>query len=271
MLAFELPPTEMIAVDYIGLSHQADVAEKQKDLLRQALSQILPSTKEIVDASEAPTAVQSSGIYLRCIQCDSKAESIPINVKVVGNEMNMSSSGKTAQMFKLLVLSSDKKQSTWNVELGPRKTFWFALPKLETLSPNSRLDKTNFLVRPCVEGISCPNTATFASKTECNQSLERYFGKRVDLVAAQALLKREKTITIEKLPFHSDVKGQSQVRALLSSGINSLTVKTQGRALKSGSLGDIILVEIKAPSFSAQKTRQFEARIIGEGEVEIVR
>jgi len=126
-------------------------------------------------------------------------------------------------------------------------------------------------VKPCVEGLSCPNTATFTSKTECTQALEKYYGKRIDLNAAQSLLKREKTITLEKLPFQYDVKAQMQVRALLASGGNSLTVKTQGRSLKNGSLGDIIPVEIKAPSFSNQKSKQLEARIIGEGEVEIVR
>jgi hypothetical protein len=271
MLAFELPPTEMIAIDYIGLAQQADVSEKQKDVLRQALSQILPSTKELVDANEAPTAVQSSGIYVRCLQCDPKTDGVPVAVKIVGNEASHSSGGQTTQQFKLVVVNSDKKQNSWSVELGPRKTSWFAVPKIENLTTNGRLEKSNFIVKPCVEGISCPNTVTFASKTECIQSIEKFIGKRVDLIAAQSLLKREKTITLEKLPFQNDVKAQSQVRALLSSGANSLTVKTQARALKSGSLGDVILVEIKAPSFSVQKTRQLEARITGEGEVEIVR
>jgi len=96
MLAFELPPIDLIAVDYIGLSQLADVSEKQKDVLRQALGQILPNSKELVDANEAPTAVQSSGIYVRCLQCDPKTDGTPVAIKVIGSEASLTSNGKGA-------------------------------------------------------------------------------------------------------------------------------------------------------------------------------
>ena len=96
-------------------------------------------------------------------------------------------------------------------------------------------------------------------------------GKRVDLAAASSLYKRDKIISVEKLPFQNDVRAQSQVRAMMSSTRSSLTIKTHARALKNGSIGDIIPVEVNMPSFSLSKSRQIEARVTGEGEVEIVR
>ena len=62
MLAFELPPVDSMSVEYYGLSQQADISERQKDLLRQALGELLPGTKEFFDASEAPEVAQRTEI-----------------------------------------------------------------------------------------------------------------------------------------------------------------------------------------------------------------
>lgn len=271
MLAFELPPNDMIAVEYIGLSKHSDVSELQKDLLRQALGEILPSAREIIDASEAPAQAQSSGVYLRCVQCDVRSEKLPSSIKLIGEERTINSIGKSSNQFKLLVSGGDKSQQTWIIELGPRKTAWFASIQLENLNPQGRLEKASFQINSCLDGISCPTATIFKSKADCSVWLERFVGKRVDLAAASSLYKKDKILSVEKLPFQNDVRAQSQVRAMMSSTRSSLTIKTHARALKNGSIGDIIPVEVNMPSFSLSKSRQIEARVTGEGEVEIVR
>ena len=250
MLAFDLPPNDMIAVEYIGLSKQSNVSELQKDLLRQVLGEMLPSAKEIIDASEAPAQTQVSGIYLRCVQCDVRSEKLPGSIKLVGEERASNSGGKSSNQFKLLVSGADKSQQTWTIEIGLRKTAWFASIQLENLNSDGRLEKTSFQVKSCLDGISCPAVTIFKSKADCDVWVERFVGKRVDLAAASSLFKREKIVSIEKLPFQNDVRAQSSVRAMLSSTRSSLTIKTYARALKSGSIGDIIPVEVNTPSFS---------------------
>lgn len=271
MLAFELPPSDMIAIEYVGLARQSSVSELQKDLLRQVLGEIIPGGREFVDAAEAPSSAQSNGVFLRCLQCDLRSDKQAISATLLGEEKINTTQKKNTIPFKILITLSDKSTQTWVVEIGPRQFAWYASIKPESLNSQSRLQKSSFQIHSCLDGIDCPAVTTFATKQDCIQWTERFLGKRVDLLASQSLLKKDKLILVEKTQFLSDVRAQSVVRTLMSSNKSSLTIKTQAKALKAGTMGEYIPVEISAPSFGFNKTRQIEARITGEGEVEIVR
>ena len=271
MLAFDLPPNNIIAIEYFGLAQQAEIAELQKDLLRRVLGEIIPGDKEFVDATEAPTSALNSGFFLRCIQCDLVSESPPTNARIMSSEVVANTNTASSKKFKVVISNLDHSTKTWSVEVGPRKVTWFASINLAQMRQNTRLETQNFDYRNCLEGINCPKTNLFSSQLDCMRWTEQFLGKKVDVTLAQSLLAKEKFLFPNKVPYQFDVRSQSSVRTIISSGQSSLTIKTLGKALRAGSLGEIIPVEISTPSFGGAKTRQVNARISGEGEVEIVR
>ncbi|NBO38161.1 hypothetical protein EBU99_06230 [bacterium] len=271
MLAFELPPSELINIEYVGLAQSTGASEMQKDILRQALAELLPAGRELVDVNENPNAEQSAGLYLRCIQCDGKFEYTPSSIKVIEEDKSKANRGSSKSQFKIAIAREGKAYQTWNVEIGVRKVAWYFSLKADSVSPSTRLTSANFQMTSCIEGINCPQTRTFSNQIDCKKSIESLAGRRVDTPALQAIGNKERFVTTEKIPFQNDVKSQAQVRATLLSQNSSFTIKTSAKALKNGSIGDIIPIEITTPSYSLNKTRLLDARIVGEGEVELVR
>ena len=270
MLAFELPPDNIVAVEFLGLSQQAEPGELQKDLLRQVLGEIIPGGREFVDVVEAPTSAQKSGIVLRCIKCDIQPGKSPTFARVIGEESAPKFDKKATQRFKIAISSSIHDQQTWTIEVGSRNISWYATINNEVLGKTYRLEKKHFEIKSCVEGINCPTTSIFGSNTDAARWAEQFSGKRVDSESASALLRKEKHLFPEKVQYLLDVRSQSIVRAMMSSSNSSLTIKTQGKALKGGSLGEVLPIEINTSTFGVSKKRLINARVIGEGEVELV-
>jgi len=271
MVMFELPQGDVIAVEYVGSAQRSAVSEQQKDVLRQALGAIFPIARTFVDAQEIPAGTQAEGIYVRCIQCDSNTDLSGSSVQVIPAEGKAAAENFEKKQFKLFLSNNSKNAQNWLVELGRRKTSWYSSIRWDKVTDGVRLQRPHFIVMSCTEDISCPQTTLFNSKEEASSQLSNYFGRRIDLPKARDLLKREKSISTEKLPFIADVRAQSVVRATYSHRDSTFKIRMNGRSLRNGSLGDIIPVELSAPNFSFQKSRTLDAKVVGEGEVEIVR
>ncbi|MEY4066724.1 MAG: hypothetical protein RIR26_2932 [Pseudomonadota bacterium] len=271
MVTFELPQADVIAVEYVGTAQRGAVSEQQKDVLRQALGALFPTTRTLVDAQELPAGTLAEGIYVRCIQCDANADMSGYSVQIAPAEGKTGLENPDKKQFKISFSNNSKNSQTWLVELGKRRTLWYSSLRWEKITEGVRLEKSLFFVMNCSEEISCPQTTLFSSKEEANTHLATFVGRRLDITKARDLLKREKAISIEKLPFISDVRAQSLVRATYTHRDSTLKIRVNGRSLRNGSLGDIIPVELSAPNFSFQKSRTLDAKVVGEGEVEIVR
>lgn len=271
MMAFELPQGDVIAVEYVGAAQHSSVSEQQKDVLRQALGAIFQTARTFVDAQELPTGTVSDGIYVRCLQCDSNVDLSGSSVQVAPLEGKTRSEQSGKKQYKVYLSNSSKNISNWLMELGIRKTLWYPALKWEKLSEGSRLEKSHFMANNCTEDISCPQISLFNSRQEAFVHFSSFMGRRVEMSKTREIMKREKVISLEKLPFLPDVRAHSQVRATYTHKDSNLKIRTNARSLRNGTFGEIVPVEVSAPNFSFQKTRTLDAKIVGEGEVEIVR
>lgn len=270
-MTFELPQSDVIAVEYVGTAQRSSVSEQQKDVLRQALGAIFPTTRTFVDAQELPSGTVAEGIYVRCLQCDSNVDLSGNSVQVVPLEGKTHSEQSGKKHFKVFLSSSSKNNPTWLMELGKRKTLWYPAFKWEKLSEGNRLEASHFVANTCTEDISCPQVSLFSSKKEAFAHFSSFLGRRIELSKTRELLRKENAISFERLPFLPDVRAQSQVRATYAHKDSNLRIRMNARSLRNGTFGEIVPVEVSAPSFSFQKTRTLDAKVVGEGEVEIVR
>lgn len=277
MLAIDFPPNDVVAVEYVGLAQATAQAETQKDVLRRALSELLPNAGEIVEFGEAHPRRTNSELFVRCLQCDFRNEMTHFNVRIEEDERYKRVSNLDRSQFKIFIQRSDQNDKTvqqsyvWTVEIGTRKTAWFFSLKTDLLPADGRISAKNFAIQSCIEGINCPKTQLYGSQNDCEQRMRQLSNRRIDLSAVSYSAQKSGFIFSEKIPFLNDVKASSAVRATMKSRNSTLSIRANARALRSGSLGDVIPVEIQSVSGSSTKGKFIDARIIGEGEVEVVR
>lgn len=270
MLALEIPQDVIVSVEYFGLARQSDAAEMQKDYLRQALGFIAPNS-DFADTSENSESAKSFGIFVRCLQCGMQPDDQPLAIKSVEHSSRLSSTQHGGARYTVRILTRKRSTQFWNIEVGQKKVSWFAVLKKETITASTRLSAKNFEIRSCFTGINCPKTRLFDNQTLCQKEMDRHKGKRINRAASESFQGHLKQIYISNIVHENDVRSQSYVRANYQSQDSSLSIRMNVKALKSGSFGEIIPVEVRNPSVSTRSTRQFDARITGEGEVEIVR
>ena len=277
MLAFDFPPNDVVAVEYVGLAQASAQAETQKDVLRRALSELLPNAGEIVEFGDGQPRRANSQLFVRCLQCDFRNEMTHFNVRIEEEERYKRVSNLDRSQFKIFIQRVDQNDKpaqqnyVWTVEIGTRKTAWFLSLKTDLLPADGRISAKNFAVQSCIEGVNCPKTQLYGSQTECEQRVRQWSNRRIDLSALSYSAQKSGFISSEKIPFLSDVKASSSVRATMKSSNSTLSIRANAKALRSGSLGDVIPVEMQAVSGSSTKGKFVEARITGEGEVEVVR
>lgn len=270
MIAFDFPPNDIIAVEYVGLSHSSSAAEFQKDILRRVLSEILPNAGEIVDSSEAPQRNSADGVFVRCLQCDVKAELSQFSLRVQEDDRFKHLPNLSKSQFKIQI-ASPAQQINWTIEIGRRKLAWYPAMKADMLPSGGTLSAQNFVTLSCIEGVNCPKTQIYVTQDESNKRIKQWVGRRIDVASTNFFGSKTDFVVAEKIPFISEVKAQSLVRALVTSRNSTLSIKTNAKALKNGGIGDTIPVEIQAAAGSLQKSKLLDARVTGEGEVEIVR
>lgn len=270
MLAFELPPNEMITLQYVSLSRQGDQAELQKDFLRQALAAIAPHS-DFVDSDEESQTVQSFGVYVRCLQCAMQPGNPPLAITSVEPSRSFSRSSTSVSRYMVRVSTQKGSQQFWNIEVGQRKTSWYSTLLRNSLTDATRVNAKNFEIKSCFVGLNCPRTSLFETSKDCLKDLEKHFGKRINLAASQKFKNNKSDIYTDHIVHQTDVRSQSFVRAKYLSNNSSLSIRMNVKALRSGSFGDVIPVELNSTRGSTRSRRQIDARVTGEGEVEIVR
>lgn len=270
MLAFELPPNEIIAVEYFGLARQSDLAEIQKDYLRQALGAIVPSA-DFVDAGDDSESSRLFGIFVRCLQCAMQPGNAPLAISAVQPARGFSSGSSNASRYSVKISTQKGLNQFWNIEVGQRRVSWYATLRKNTVSSSTRVSAKNFDLKSCINNLNCPRVSLFESEAACQQELEKHFGKRVNIAASERFKNNKSEIFSDNLVYQNDVRSQTFIRAHYQSKGSPLSIRMNVRALRNGSFGDIIPIELKTPTASGRSVRQLEARIIGEGEVEIVR
>lgn len=270
MIALEIPQDVIVSVEYFGLARQSDTAEMQKDYLRQALGFIAPNS-DFADTSENSETAKSFGIFVRCLQCGMQPDDQPLAIKSVDRSNKVNSSNLLDAKYTVKILTRKGATQYWNIEIGQKKISWFAVLKKETVTSSTRLSMKNFEIRSCFTRINCPKTKLFDNQTLCQKEVNKHDGKRINIAASERFQGHLKQIYLTNIVHENDVRSQSYVRANYQSQDSSLSIRMNVKALKSGSFGEIIPVEVKSPSVSTRSTRQLDARIVGEGEVEIVR
>lgn len=271
MLAIEFPPNQPIAVEYVGLSQNSWSAELQKDVLRQALSELLPAAGEVVEVNASSASTSAAGLFMRCLKCDVKGDLSQFTLRVQEDERFNGLRNLSRSQFRLQISSQNAQSQFWTIEVGTRKIAWYPMLKTDSLHTDGRLGRGNFVSLTCLEGVNCPQTKIYSNENDCFAQLQKWTGRRVDTTAISHLSRQQSLLAAERIPFISEVKANSVVRALLFSKTSSLSVKTSVKALRSGGIGETIPVEIQTLSNGTQKGRLIEARVTAEGEVEIVR
>lgn len=271
MLALELPHNDIIAVEYLGLAKVSATQELQKDVLRHVLSELLPASREIIDVGDAPQKDFLNGVFVKCIQCDVKANLGQFTVDLREDERFRTLQNLNRSQFKVQISSPGQSLTTWTIEVGTRKLAWYPLLKTDALPSGSALTSANFVIQSCVEGVNCPNTAVYATRKECLQKIDQLQSKRIDASLLTGSVAKTTLLHIEKIPFLNDVKANTLIRASLVTPGSSLSIKTSAKALKNGSVGDVIPVEIQSLSGKPSRNKFLNGRVKGEGEVEIVR
>lgn len=278
MLAFDLPPHETITVEYVGLAPSYHSSEMQKDLLRRALSEILPRSGEIIEASEAKKLSEERagpGIYVRCIKCDLRSDFngdlSQSTIRIQSSEFIRSERISNSSQFKIDITPTGKPTQTWTIDIGLRKIAFFPVLKGDSIRASGRLSSENFLIETCIRDVSCPKTKLSVSAADVKMKISQWKGRKIDVASANLPSQESAHILSEKIPFVSDVRAQSYVRATMTSKSTTLVIKTAAKALKNGIIGDIIPIELETSSGSFKQRKLLNATIIGEGEVEIVR
>jgi len=270
MLAFEMPPNEIIAINYFGLARQTDHAEVQKDFLRQALGAIAPNA-DFADSGDESELSKSFGIFLRCLQCAMQPKNPPVAITSVEPVRALGAAPQTTSRYMVRIATQKGSQQLWNIEVGQRKVSWYATLKKDSLTNSTRVNVKNFEIKSCFSGINCPRTALFETTASCLHDLQKHMGKRVNVAASEKFRNTKNDIFADSIVYENDVRSQSFVRANYFSKSSSLSIRMNVKALRNGSFGDIIPVEMKSTTGTTRSIRQIDARITGEGEVEIVR
>jgi hypothetical protein len=277
MLAFDFPPDAPVAVEYLGLSKSSAISETQKDVLRRALSEIISGAGEIVEVDEIRRRKSLSEVYIKCLQCDLKDDLTHFTLSIEEEDRFRMLNNLQRSQFKIHIrrpAAEDTKKLTsqvWTVEIGSRKTVWFPALKLDLLPADGRLQQNNFIVQNCIEGVSCPSTKLYRTPAECEEQIKQLSNRRIDTASSMINLQKSTYLTADKIPFVSDIRSASQVRVTLLSKDSSLSIRASGKALRGGSIGDYIPVEVNSASGSSNRSKLVNAKIISEGEVEVVR
>ncbi|MEN9810453.1 MAG: Chaperone for flagella basal body P-ring formation [Pseudomonadota bacterium] len=271
MLAIEFPPNQPIALEYVGLSQSGAAAELQKDVLRRALSELLPASDEVLEVGAASANSPSSGIFMRCLQCDVKGDLSQFTLKVQEDDRFGAIKNLSRSQFRLHITHQNGQTQTWTVEVGARKLAWYPMLKTDSLTADGKLSKKNFVSLSCLEGVNCPQTKLYSDQNDCLSQVQKWTARRLDASALSFSSRQPLLLAAERIPFVHEVKANSFVRASVVSKSSSLSIKTSVKALKSGGLGETIPVEIQTMANTFKRGRQLEARVTAEGEVEIVR
>lgn len=271
MLAIDFPPQSLIAVEYLGLTPVYATAELQKDVLRRALSELLPSSQEMIDIGDAQSHQQHAGLYVRCIQCDAKGNLQNFAIRLQEDPRSRPTEKQSRSLFKIMIQQPDQQTQTWTVEIGQRMVSWYPLLKTDRISSDGKLTPKNFVVEQCLKDVNCPKTQLYNTTIDCNNRIQQWQGRRVDLSALNSANQRASGVLPEKIPFIPDVRSQNLVRTSILSKDSSFIIKTTSKALKSGKIGDLIPVELNTSAGSFQKNKTIDARVIDDNEVEIVR
>jgi hypothetical protein len=277
MLAFDFPPDAPIAVEYIGLSRSASAAENQKDILRRALAELVSGAGEIFEADAVRKQNSAAEMYIKCLQCELKDEVGDFTLGVEEEDRFRRLGNLQRSQFKIQIKRSAVTAAktaadlVWKVEIGTRKPAWFPALKTDLLPSDGRLTLANFATQSCIEGVTCPVTKLYRSAAECGEQIKLWVNRRIDSVSPSLNQPNSVFVLPEKIPFISDVRSSSAVRITVVSKDSSLSIRTNGRALKSGSIGEYIPVEIFSPANFGSKGKSVNAMIVGEGEVQLVR
>jgi hypothetical protein len=140
-----------------------------------------------------------------------------------------------------------------------------------SLTDSTRVSAKNFEVKSCFRDLNCPRVSLFDSSAESLKDTEKHFGKRINIAASEKFRISKGDIFADNIIYQADVRSQSYIRAKYLSKESTLSIRMSVKALRNGSYGDIIPVEMRSTTGSTRSTRQIDARITGEGEVEIVR
>jgi hypothetical protein len=271
MLAMDFPQNEAVAIEYVGLAQSSTTAEMQKDVLRRALAELFPATGEMLDVANSNERQGNPGFFIRCLSCDVKKEFGNFTIRIQEDERFRNIANLNRSQFKLLISLPDLTSQTWQIEIGKRELAWYPMLNADLLGSGGKVGATNFIVQSCLKGLNCPNTRLFSTSAECKIRIQKWNGRRVELSALGTQIQKSSLIMAEKIPFLSEVKANSAVRVSLLSKNSSLSIKTSAKALKSGSIGDSIPVEMQTTSGFQVKQKLLEAVVTGEGEVEVVR
>ncbi|NBW81165.1 hypothetical protein EBR21_05365 [bacterium] len=271
MLAMDFPQNEALAIEYVGLARTSASAEMQKDVLRRALAELFPTTGEMLDVANTNEQQQHPGFFVRCLSCDLKKEFGNFTVRVQEDERFRNIANLNRSQFKLLISMPDQSTQTWQIEVGKRELAWYPMLNADQLGSGGKVTPGIFIVQSCLKGLNCPATRLYNTAAECKSRIQQWNGRRVELSSLNSQAQKSAFIMAERIPFLSEVKANTAVRVSLLSKNSSLSIKTSAKALKSGSIGDSIPVEMQTTSGFQVKQKLLEAVVTGEGEVEVVR
>ena len=226
---------------------------------------------DFVDSGEESESAKAFGVYVRCLQCAMQPGNAPLGISSVEPTRGFNSASSSMSRYAVRIATQKGSKQLWNIEVGQRKISWYATLKRSSLTDTTRINSKNFVVKSCIQDLTCPRVKLFENSTECLKNSEKHFGKRINIAASEKFRTNKSDIYADNIVYHNDVRSQSYVRAKYLSNNSSLSIRLNVKALRNGSFGDIIPVEMRSAAGTSRSIRQIDARVTGEGEVEIVR
>ncbi|MFZ9521611.1 MAG: flagella basal body P-ring formation protein FlgA [Silvanigrellaceae bacterium] len=271
MLAMDFPPNEALAIEYVGLAQASTTAEMQKDILRRALAELFPTVGEMLDVGSSKNNQANSGVFIRCLSCDIKKDFGNFSIRLQEDERFKSVATLQRSQFKLVISTPDQSTHNWNIEIGKRELAWYPMLNADLLGSSGRIGPNSVVIQSCLKGLNCPTTRLYSSLEECKTRVQQWSTRRVESSIFNGQFQKSSLILAEKIPFLSEVKANMPVRVSVLSRNSTLSIKTSARALKNGSIGDSIPVQMQTSSGFSVKQKLLDAVVTGEGEVEVVR
>lgn len=297
MISELLASKAFATLTFLGLSANPAESNIQKSLLMQSLRAAFPAPSAFIEESaETDFAVEASSehhrLTLRCITCFKSNEGQTIDPESVTytSSDRQSSPGATGSAsinvtseyefsFKLQAKSEEtasaRKPETQKEATNAEAELWRVALSIKKLNfgifTDRKIERGEqpavqfFRIVPCLTSAACVAAKTFPSLDAANTTVQKEFGARM----ARSAIAAGRQVDTGDFVEPTLVERGAPVTVSLESP-TGLTIKTKGVALRSGSSGEIIPVQLNLgfqKDAGALNTQTVQTRITAKGEV----
>ena len=233
-------------IEYQRLSGVAEIGERQKDLISQALKGVFEGVL-FVEKSSGPLPI----VTVICQACSGAKEEELVEGSIQTQGEDLFFQTKSALSHPV----------SWKVKVKKSSPFYY-ISLNSNIEKNAVISGREFEIKPCFRGqplssSHCPSSYVFKSHQEAQINIKALVGKKTkkDILVGQA---------VEPSSFMETFSVFANDNVKFKYVVSGIVIETQGTAKRAGKKDDVIDIEIT--SFQKNKVI-LKGKVVGPGEV----